>query len=83
MAGLGSVFPPKAATPWEPMAATILAPAELLKREVGAQRSTVQLAELLILKKRFGISLQALREANPDVDPTKMRVGTVLVIPAP
>ena len=26
-------------------------------------------------------SLKALREANPDVDPTTMRVGTVLVIP--
>ncbi len=41
-------------------AGAFLAPAELLKREIGTQRSTVQFAELLILKKRFGMSLQAL-----------------------
>lgn len=35
------------------------------------------------IAQRYGITLKALREANPDVDPTKMRVGTVLVIPAP
>jgi len=41
-------------------AGAFLAPAEVLKREIGAQRSTVQLQELLILKKHFGMSLQAL-----------------------
>ncbi|MFH1474273.1 MAG: LysM domain-containing protein [Chloroflexota bacterium] len=30
-----------------------------------------------------GITLADLRAANPDVDPRAMRVGTVLVIPAP
>jgi len=35
------------------------------------------------IAQEFGISLKALREANPDVDPKQMRVGTVLVIPAP
>jgi Zn-dependent peptidase ImmA (M78 family)/DNA-binding XRE family transcriptional regulator len=41
-------------------AGAFLAPAELLKREVGAQRTTIQLRELLLLKRRFGMSAQAL-----------------------
>ena len=35
------------------------------------------------ISQRYGITLTALREANPNVEPTTMRVGTVLVIPAP
>ncbi|MCU0484191.1 MAG: LysM peptidoglycan-binding domain-containing protein [Chloroflexi bacterium] len=35
------------------------------------------------IAQEFGVSLKALRAANPDVDPTRMRVGTVLTIPAP
>lgn len=35
------------------------------------------------IAQKYGITLKALREANPDVEPTKMRVGTILVIPAP
>lgn len=35
------------------------------------------------IAQEYGISLKALREANPDVDPTTMRVGTVLIIPEP
>jgi len=30
---------------------------------------------------KFGITVEALRAANPTVVPTKMRIGTVLVIP--
>lgn len=30
---------------------------------------------------KFGVSLDALEKANPKVDPLKMRVGLVLVIP--
>jgi Zn-dependent peptidase ImmA (M78 family) len=41
-------------------AGAFLAPAELLRREVGAQRTTIQLKELLLLKRRFGMSAQAL-----------------------
>lgn len=41
-------------------AGAFLAPANLLIREVGAHRSSIQFKELLILKKRFGISMQAL-----------------------
>jgi len=35
------------------------------------------------IAQKFGIRLADLRAANPDVDPRAMRVGTVLVIPAP
>jgi len=41
-------------------ASAFLVPAERLIREVGARRSYVHISELLILKKQFGISLQAL-----------------------
>jgi Zn-dependent peptidase ImmA (M78 family)/transcriptional regulator with XRE-family HTH domain len=37
-----------------------LAPAERLIREVGAKRSYIHISELLILKRQFGISIQAL-----------------------
>lgn len=37
-----------------------LAPAEQLIRAIGAKRSYINIAELLILKKQFGISIQAL-----------------------
>jgi LysM repeat protein len=36
------------------------------------------------IARSFGITLDALRQANPEVaDPTKLRVGTVLTIPEP
>ncbi|GAH64655.1 unnamed protein product, partial [marine sediment metagenome] len=41
-------------------ASAFLVPAERLKKEVGAKRSYVHISELLILKRQFGISLQAL-----------------------
>lgn len=41
-------------------AGAFLAPAEQVRREIGAHRSTIQLRELLILKKYFGLSVQAL-----------------------
>jgi len=40
--------------------AAFLAPASMLRREVGTRRSTIGLDELLLLKRRYGISLQAL-----------------------
>lgn len=40
--------------------AALLAPAETLKREVGTRRSAIGIDELLILKQRFGMSVQAL-----------------------
>jgi transcriptional regulator with XRE-family HTH domain len=41
-------------------AGAFLAPASLVFREIGRKRSTVQLQELIILKKFFGMSIQAL-----------------------
>lgn len=41
-------------------AGAFLAPAEQVRREIGEQRTTVQLRELFMLKRRFGISAQAL-----------------------
>jgi LysM repeat protein len=34
------------------------------------------------IAQKFGISVAALKKANPKVDPYKMRVGTILVIPS-
>jgi Zn-dependent peptidase ImmA (M78 family) len=41
-------------------AGAFLAPADAVRREVGARRAFVQLAELRLLKRRFGMSMQAL-----------------------
>ena len=41
-------------------AGAFLAPASVIRREVGKSRSSVQLRELLLLKKLFGMSIQAL-----------------------
>ncbi len=48
-------------------ASAFLVPAERLIREVGAKRSYVHISELLILKKQFGISLQALLRRMRDL----------------
>lgn len=41
-------------------AGALLAPADLLRREVGQRRTVLRADELLLLKHRFGISIQAL-----------------------
>jgi len=41
-------------------AGAFLAPAEQLRKEIGEHRTTVQLKELFMLKRRFGVSAQAL-----------------------
>lgn len=33
------------------------------------------------IAQRFGVSLAALKAANPDVDPKAMKIGTILIIP--
>jgi len=48
--------------------AAFLAPAEVIYREVGAKRHLLQVAELLLLKKRFGLSMQALLHRLRDLD---------------
>lgn len=40
--------------------AAFLAPRACILREVGAQRTSIRLEELMILKRRFGLSIQAL-----------------------
>jgi transcriptional regulator with XRE-family HTH domain len=40
--------------------AAFLAPAEMIRREVGERRSFIRPDELLLLKKKFGMSIQAL-----------------------
>jgi len=49
-------------------AGAFLAPAELLKREIGVHRTTVQLKELFMLKRNFGMSAQALAFRLRDLD---------------
>ena len=41
-------------------AGAFLAPRLCIQREVGSDRTRIRLEELLILKRRFGISIQAL-----------------------
>lgn len=41
-------------------AKAFLAPADTLRKDIGENRTSVRLAELLLLKKKFGMSLQAL-----------------------
>lgn len=40
--------------------AAFLAPADTVRREIGSHRSRINLRELLLLKERFGMSIQAL-----------------------
>jgi Zn-dependent peptidase ImmA (M78 family)/transcriptional regulator with XRE-family HTH domain len=40
--------------------AAFLAPAEVVRRDVGGARRTISLMELLLLKKKYGLSVQAL-----------------------
>jgi len=49
-------------------AAAFLAPADSLLREVGKKRVFIQPEELLILKQRFGVSMQALLYRLHDLD---------------
>lgn len=44
-----------------------LAPADMLRREIGPRRTSVQLRELFMLKRRFGVSAQALAYRLRDV----------------
>ena len=49
-------------------AGAFLIPADTLRREIGDRRFNVQLAELLILKRHFGISIQALLRRMLDLE---------------
>ena len=41
-------------------AGAFLMPADVLRSEVGAHRSSISIGELVVLKERFGVSIQAL-----------------------
>jgi Zn-dependent peptidase ImmA (M78 family)/transcriptional regulator with XRE-family HTH domain len=41
-------------------AGAFLMPADVLRAEIGANRSSISIGELVVLKKRFGVSIQAL-----------------------
>ena len=48
----------------------------------GGTTYTVKAGDYMIaIAKKFGVTLAALKAANPTVDPTKMRIGSVLIIP--
>ncbi len=49
-------------------AGAFLLPEESLKREIGERRSNIQLAELLALKRRFKVSIQAVLYRMLDLD---------------
>lgn len=58
--------------------AAFLAPAELVRRDVGGARRRVTLAELLLLKTRYGMSVQALTYRLRDLDIISENQATVL-----
>jgi len=49
-------------------AGAFLVPKEVLIKEIGAKRTTIALEELFLLKKRFGISIQALLYRLKDLE---------------
>ena len=61
---------------------TVDASAEPAATPVSGERYTVKKGDTMwAIAQDHGISLAALKAANPDVDPKAMRIGTVLVIP--
>jgi LysM repeat protein len=52
--------------------------------EVAGQRYKVKKGDTMwAISQEFGVSLADLKAANPDVDPQRMAVGTILIIPEP
>ncbi len=58
--------------------AAFLAPAELVRRDVGGARRRVSLMELLLLKEKYGMSVQALVYRLRDLDIISASQATVL-----
>lgn len=50
------------------LGAAFLVPAKALKRDVGNRRRSIQLQELLLLKQRYGVSMQALLYRMKDLE---------------
>ncbi len=55
-------------------AGALLMPADVLRAEVGAVRSSISIGELVALKERFGVSVQALAYRCKDLGIIKQRV---------
>jgi LysM repeat protein len=72
-----SPSPFQTAAPQEAQAASVLPTATATPRSHTVNRGE----DLGGIAYAYGITLQALRDANPEVDPFSMSVGTVLVIP--
>lgn len=52
--------------------------------EVAGQRYKVKKGDTMwAISQEFGVSLADLKAANPDVDPQRMPIGTILIIPEP
>ena len=50
--------------------------------EVAGQRYKVKKGDTMwAISQEFGVSLADLKAANPDVDPQRMPIGTILIIP--
>ncbi|MFV2072529.1 MAG: helix-turn-helix domain-containing protein [Thermoanaerobaculales bacterium] len=58
--------------------AAFLAPAELVRRDVGGARRRISLVELLLLKEKYGMSVQALVYRLRDLDIISSSQATVL-----
>jgi LysM repeat protein len=67
----------------EPSAAATEAPVPGETAAAGKTYKVKRGDTMWAIAEKFGITLKALRAANPDVEPSSMRVGTVLVIPEP
>lgn len=90
--GCGSAATPSPSPSVTPSALPSLEPSPSASAEASASPSAV-VGKIYVVKKgdtlyaiakRNGITLAALQAANPDVtDPTKLRIGQKLVIPAP
>jgi LysM repeat protein len=58
------------------------APAAEPGTSAGGTTYKVKPGDIMIsIAKKFGITVAALKKANPTVDPTKMQVGSELIIP--
>ena len=72
--GPTSYFPP-------PLTETNVAP---LVPAAGAQEYTIQKGDkFATLAPKFGVTVKAIQEANPNVDPRKLQIGQKIQIPAP